>query len=109
MRASTLLIAGLSALAQATRDAPVVDNNPNVIYQAILPKDAFYHGPIHGNIRGSVRASRGPDGKGVKYNVHFENFPKEGGPFSMFIFPHLRKHTSELKYINNSCSLPPSR
>lgn len=92
MRVSTLLVAGLSALAEATRDAPVVDNNPNVIYQATLPKDPFYSGPINGNIHGYVRASRGPEGKGVKYNVHFQNFPKEGGPFSTCPLFHTIAH-----------------
>ncbi|OAQ65325.1 Cu/Zn superoxide dismutase-related protein [Pochonia chlamydosporia 170] len=80
MRFSTLLVAGFAALTQAT-DAPIVNNNPNTIYNAVLPQEAFYHGKLNGNIRGSVRASRGPDGKGVKYKVHFENLPKEGGPF----------------------------
>lgn len=83
MRFSTLLVAGFAALTQAT-DAPIVNNNPNTIYNAVLPQEAFYHGKLNGNIRGSVRASRGPDGKGVKYKVHFENLPKEGGPFSTF-------------------------
>ncbi|QPH03907.1 hypothetical protein C2857_000340 [Epichloe festucae Fl1] len=84
MRLSTFLVAGFSALCAAhTQDAPETGNNPNVIYQATLPKDAFFHGNLNGNVRGSVRAQPGPDGKGVKFDVHFENFPnpKEGGPF----------------------------
>ncbi|KAK2617001.1 hypothetical protein QQS21_000090 [Conoideocrella luteorostrata] len=79
---SAILLAGFSALAAAqTQDAPVTENNPNVIYQATLPRDAFFHGKLDGNVRGSVRAQAGPGGKGVSYRVHFENFPKEGGPF----------------------------
>ncbi|KID63600.1 Cell surface Cu-only superoxide dismutase [Metarhizium brunneum] len=81
MRFSTLLVAGISAIAHATHDAPVVLNNPHVTYQAVFPKDAFYHGNIHGNVCGSVRASRGPHGRGVRFDVRLENLPKEGGPF----------------------------
>uniref|UniRef100_A0A1Y1MVG6 Uncharacterized protein n=1 Tax=Photinus pyralis TaxID=7054 RepID=A0A1Y1MVG6_PHOPY len=80
MRFSTLLVAGFCAIAH-THDAPVVKDNPNVIYEAVFPMDAFYHGNIHGNVRGSVRASPGPNGVGVKFNVRLENLPKEGGPF----------------------------
>ncbi|EFY84439.1 hypothetical protein J3459_009822 [Metarhizium acridum] len=79
MRFSTLVVAGFSAIAQATHDAPVVRNNPNVIYEAALPKHGFYHGNIH--VQGSVRASRGPGGTGVKFDVDFKSLPKEGGPF----------------------------
>ncbi|OAA34943.1 Cu/Zn superoxide dismutase-related protein [Metarhizium rileyi] len=81
MRFSALLIAGLYALVQADHDAPVVNENPNVIYEATLPREPFFHGNLHGNVEGYVRASRGPHGTGVKFEVQFHNFPKEGGPF----------------------------
>ncbi|KAG6016467.1 hypothetical protein E4U41_004437 [Claviceps citrina] len=82
MRFSAFLVAGLSALCTAqTQDAPVAENQPHVIYQATLPKEAFFKGKLDGNVRGYVRAQRGPHNKGVKYKVHFENLPKEGGPF----------------------------
>lgn len=83
MRLATLLVAGFSALCAAdTQDAPETTNNPNVVYQAVLPKDAFFHGSLSGNVRGSVRAEPGPDGKGVKFYAHFENLPNpnEFGP-----------------------------
>ncbi|KHN94026.1 Cu/Zn superoxide dismutase-related protein [Metarhizium album ARSEF 1941] len=77
----SLLVAGLAALAQATRDAPVVHNNARAIYEAVLPSQPFHRGNLHGNIRGSVQASPGPDGVGVLYRVEFQNLPEEGGPF----------------------------
>ncbi|KAG5948855.1 hypothetical protein E4U60_000637 [Claviceps pazoutovae] len=82
MRFSIFLAAGFSALCAAqTQDAPVTQNNPRVVYQATLPKEAFYKGDLDGNVRGYVRAERGPDGQGVKFKVHFKNLPKQGGPF----------------------------
>ncbi|KAG5926092.1 hypothetical protein E4U42_003661 [Claviceps africana] len=84
MRFAALFLGGLPALCAAqflTTDAQVVENNPRRVFQATLPRDAFDKGHLDGNVRGTVRAQRGPDGKGVKYKVHFENLPKEGGPF----------------------------
>ncbi|KAG6043051.1 hypothetical protein E4U17_001119 [Claviceps sp. LM77 group G4] len=78
MRFSTFLAAGFSALCAAqTQDAPVTQDNPRVVYQATLPKEAFYKGDLDGNVRGYVRAERGPDGQGVKFKVHFKNLPKQ--------------------------------
>ncbi|KAG5913086.1 hypothetical protein E4U53_005021, partial [Claviceps sorghi] len=82
MRFAALVLAGLPALCAAqAQDAPVTEKNPRFVYQARLPKEPFYKGSLDGNVRGSVRAERGPGGKGVKYKVHFANLPKEGGPF----------------------------
>ena len=71
---------------QAVTDAPAVDDNPvGVAYQATLPKDRFFKpAALDGNVKGYVWAEAADDGKGVKFKVHFENLPKEGGPFGKF-------------------------
>jgi hypothetical protein len=68
----------------AVKDAPVVSGNPqDVEYKATLPKHAFFSdAALAGNVKGYVSAVAAPGGKGVKFTVQFENFPKTGGPFS---------------------------
>jgi hypothetical protein len=67
-----------------------VTNNP-IGKQAIAvipPKPFFTAGSLHGNVRGSVKATTGAKGVGVDFEVTLSNLPTEGGPFSMF-FPML--------------------
>lgn len=67
----------------AAKDAPVVIDNPQgVEFKASLPKKPFFAGAaLVGNVKGSVSATAGPAGKGVRFRVQFENLPKTGGPF----------------------------
>ncbi|PTB56326.1 hypothetical protein M431DRAFT_80837 [Trichoderma harzianum CBS 226.95] len=71
----------------AEKDAPVVTGNPqSVEYKATLPKKPFFAGAdLAGNVKGSVSAVAAPGGKGVRFRVQFENFPKSGGPFMYHI------------------------
>jgi hypothetical protein len=55
-----------------------------VTYVAELPEEAFTAIEGGGNIKGSVVATAGPDGKGVEFSVKFSNVPAEGGPFGTF-------------------------
>lgn len=64
-------------------DAVPVDDNPaGVTYVAKLPDTPFSPINVEGNVKGSVTATSGADGKGVDFKVKFSNFPTEGGPFS---------------------------
>ncbi|KAL7794500.1 superoxide dismutase [Trichoderma ceciliae] len=71
----------------ATIDAPVVAGNPHgVEYKATLPGKSFFSdASLVGYVKGSVSAVAAPGGKGVKFTVQFENFPKKGGPFMYHI------------------------
>ncbi|KAI1103958.1 superoxide dismutase [Jackrogersella minutella] len=63
-------------------DAPPTTGNPagkGAI--ATLPDQAFWHGSLNGNVKGSVTAQSGAGGNGVDYQVSFSNLPTEGGPF----------------------------
>lgn len=88
MRASGILAILSLAVSScvAEKDAPVVTGNPqSVEYKATLPKKPFFAGAdLAGNVKGSVSAVAAPGGKGVRFRVQFENFPKSGGPFSEF-------------------------
>ncbi|CAJ2513849.1 Uu.00g019680.m01.CDS01 [Anthostomella pinea] len=68
-------------------DALVVSNNPagkSVI--GTLPTDPFFKaGSLNGNVVGSVKATSGPGGRGVDYEVSFSSLPTEGGNFSFHI------------------------
>lgn len=84
MRACNIL-ATLSTVVScaAAKDAPIVSGNPQgVVFSAFLPKDPFFSGAdLVGNVRGNISAVAGPGGKGVKFTVQLQNFPKSGGPF----------------------------
>ncbi|KAM4061129.1 copper/zinc superoxide dismutase (SODC) domain-containing protein [Hirsutella rhossiliensis] len=87
MHAAALISVTFSAalvVAQGTQDAPQTSGNPTgVVFEAALPAEAFSgKDALNGNIKGSIRAEAPPDGVGVKFTVHFENLPKEGGPFA---------------------------
>lgn len=88
MRASGILTVLSLAVSScvAEKDAPVVTGNPqSVEYKATLPKKPFFSdAALVGNVKGSVSAVAAPGGKGVRFSVQFENFPKSGGPFSEF-------------------------
>ncbi|KAL2064845.1 hypothetical protein VTL71DRAFT_3985 [Oculimacula yallundae] len=86
---STTLLALVSA--QSTTEpitgirgnATVVENNPvGKVYTATLPEKPFFN-PTNpkGNVKGSISATAGPNGVGVKFTVKFENLPPSGGPF----------------------------
>ncbi|KAL7924273.1 superoxide dismutase [Trichoderma austrokoningii] len=83
MRACNILAILATVSYAAAKDAPVVSGNPQgVEYKAILPKQAFFpHAELVGNVKGNVSAVAAPGGKGVRFTVQFENFPKSGGPF----------------------------
>ncbi|KAH6610597.1 cu [Trichoderma cornu-damae] len=82
----------------AAQDAPVVSGNPHgVEYKAALPKQPFFSdAALAGNVKGYVSAVAAPGGKGVKFTVQFENFPKEGGPFLY--------HIHEMPATNGNCT-----
>ncbi|KAK5628305.1 hypothetical protein RRF57_004020 [Xylaria bambusicola] len=71
-------------------DAIAVTNNPlGKEAIAVLPRKSFFtSGSLDGNVKGAVRVTTGPKGKGVNFEVTFSNLPKEGGPFSRW-FPLL--------------------
>ncbi|UKZ80958.1 hypothetical protein TrVFT333_008723 [Trichoderma virens FT-333] len=71
----------------AEKDAPVVTGNPSSVeYKATLPKKPFFaDAALAGNVKGYVSAVAAPGGKGVRFSVQFENFPKSGGPFMYHI------------------------
>lgn len=83
MRACTVLAIFSTVSCAAAKDAPVVSGNPQgVEYTATLPKKPFFpKAELVGNVKGNVSAVAGPGGKGVRFTVQFENFPKSGGPF----------------------------
>ncbi|KAL7946510.1 Cu,Zn superoxide dismutase-like protein [Trichoderma barbatum] len=89
MRASGILAILSLALSGcvAEKDAPVVTGNPqSVEYKATLPKKPFFsNAALVGNVKGYVSAVAAPGGKGVRFSVQFENFPKSGGPFMYHI------------------------
>lgn len=59
-----------------------MDDNPaGVTYVAKLPDTPFSPVDIEGNVKGSVTATSGANGKGVDFKVQLSNFPSEGGPF----------------------------
>ncbi|TFB01321.1 Cell surface Cu-only superoxide dismutase [Trichoderma ghanense] len=82
----------------AAKDAPVVIDNPQgVEFKATLPKKPFFTGAaLVGNVKGSVSATAGPAGKGVRFRVQFENLPKTGGPFLY--------HIHEEPAVNGNCT-----
>ncbi|KAJ2970432.1 hypothetical protein NUW58_g9699 [Xylaria curta] len=65
-------------------DAVVVTNNPTgKAAVAALPDQPFFtSGSLTSNVKGTVKASTGPNGTGVDFEVTFSNLPKEGGPFT---------------------------
>lgn len=100
MRPSGLLTVLSAALfgCAAAKDAPVVIDNPQgVEFKASLPKKPFFAGAaLVGNVKGSVSATAGPAGKGVRFRVQFENLPKTGGPFLY--------HIHEEPAVNGNCT-----
>lgn len=75
--------AGLVNGVAADNATPVTGNPSDVAFTATLPdKPFFQQAALDGNVKGSISAQAPQDGKGVKFSVKFENFPKEGGPFS---------------------------
>ena len=63
---------------QQLGDATTVSNQPaGPTYTAVLPENKY-------GVEGGVKATQGKDGNGVHFDVEFSNFPKEGGPFSMY-------------------------
>ncbi|KAK1244592.1 hypothetical protein MKX07_003391 [Trichoderma sp. CBMAI-0711] len=82
----------------AAKDAPVVIDNPQgAEFKATLPKKPFFAGAaLVGNVKGSVSATAGPAGKGVRFRVQFENLPKTGGPFLY--------HIHEEPAVNGNCT-----
>ncbi|KAI1430159.1 superoxide dismutase [Xylaria sp. FL1777] len=68
-------------------DAVVVTNNPvGKQAVAVFPRQPFFtSGSLHGNVKGSVKASTGAKGVGVDFEVTFSNLPKEGGPFTYHV------------------------
>jgi hypothetical protein len=84
------LILSDSVLTIKQQDAPEVTNNPaGVVYTAVLPDEAFNTAtfPDGGNIKGSVSAVAGDEGRGVQFTVKFSNLPKTGGPFGKPLSP----------------------
>ncbi|RFU78112.1 cu,zn superoxide dismutase [Trichoderma arundinaceum] len=100
MRSSGILAILSTALlsSAAAKDAPVVSGNPQGIeYKATLPKHPFYSdAALVGNVKGYVSAVAAPGGKGVKFTIQFENFPKKGGPFMY--------HIHEMPATNGNCT-----
>jgi hypothetical protein len=82
MRSYAALSLALAAGAVAQDATPVTGNPVGAVYKATLPEEPFFAGAaIEGNVKGYISAVSAPDGNGVEFTVHFENLPKEGGPF----------------------------
>lgn len=84
-KTSLAILAACSAgqLVNAEDAQPVTGNPVGVTYKAVLPDVPFFsEAAVDGNIKGSITASAPADGDGVRFLVAFDNFPKEGGPFS---------------------------
>lgn len=64
---------------------PVEDNPVGKSYVAKLPEEPFSPVDVEGNVKGSVKATSGAEGKGVDFTVKLSNFPSEGGPFCKFL------------------------
>lgn len=80
---------GAAAMVNAG-DAPETSGNPsNVAYKATIEEVGFADAVLPGELKGHISAQAPADGKGVNFEVHFENLPEEGGPFSMFLPQHL--------------------
>jgi Cu/Zn superoxide dismutase len=74
------ILAAASAVSAQSSLAPVTLNNPaGAKYLATLPQKEG--SPLSGSIEGVS----GPDGKGVKFTVHFAGLPATGGPFMYHI------------------------
>ncbi|CAG9971543.1 unnamed protein product [Clonostachys byssicola] len=87
MHGKTALMMLSAAAMVSAREAPVTNNNPvGDVYQAVLPGTSFFPGGP--KIQGSITAQAGDNGRGVKFNVHFEGIPAAGGPFTYHL--HLK-------------------
>jgi hypothetical protein len=85
---TTLALLSAAALGRAATDAPETsDNPPSVVYKAEIKDVFFADAVLPGDLKGHITAQAPKDGKGVKFDVHFENLPEEGGPFTY----HLHK------------------
>lgn len=82
---ATFALLSAAAIGQvAAGGAPETSGNPpNVAYKATVDKAWFPDAVLPGPLKASISAKAPSDGEGVKFNVHFENLPAEGGPFSM--------------------------
>lgn len=65
----------LFTVVHAQNATVITTNTAGVSYEAILPNSATT------NIRGSVVAQSGANDTGVLFQVNFDGFPSEGGPF----------------------------
>ncbi|KAI1344655.1 superoxide dismutase [Xylariaceae sp. FL0016] len=78
-------IGATSVLAQtgAQGDAIAVTDNPvGKTAVATLPSEPFFTGGLDGNVVGSVKATSGPNGRGVDFQVTFSNLPKTNESFT---------------------------
>ena len=88
------LVAAVAVGHAVAQIAPESTGNPSgITYTAALPKTPSIEGADHKKgakgakgsvkdlVKGTLSAKAGPKGKGVRFDVHFENLPAEGGPF----------------------------
>jgi len=83
-RKATFALLSAAAIGQvAAGEAPETSGNPpNVVYKATVDKAWFPDAVLPGPLKASISAKAPSDGEGVKFNVHFDNLPEEGGPFT---------------------------
>lgn len=83
---SVFALLSAAAVGRVAAEAPPTEGNPtNVVYKASLPEEPFFSDAVlPGPLKGHITAQAPTDGKGVKFDIHFENLPVEGGPFSMW-------------------------
>lgn len=80
---TTLALLSAAAIGQVVAEASETSGNPaNVVYKATIDKPFFADAILPGQLKASIVAQAPADGKGVNFNVQFENLPDEGGPFS---------------------------
>ena len=80
MLVSVVSLLAAASIVSAQSNAPVTTNNPaGAKYVATLPKKAG------SNLSGYIEGASGENGKGVRFNVHFDGLPSTGGPFMYHI------------------------
>ena len=104
---TTLALLSAAALGRAATDAPETsDNPPSVVYKAEIKDVFFADAVLPGDLKGHITAQAPKDGKGVKFDVHFENLPEEGGPFSTYSHTLERdvalRYTRETRFTNTN-------
>ncbi|KAF4123924.1 Copper/zinc superoxide dismutase (SODC) [Geosmithia morbida] len=82
-----LAAASLSLVRQVAGGSAVAtsDNPTDAVYTASTEEAFFADAALPGTLAGSIVAQTPRDGRGVTFDVNFDNLPSEGGPFTYHI------------------------